>query len=206
LESSGNIYVALGSHYDYNSSSTHGWLLSYSAANLQMTGNLLDTTDSSDGSNLFLGSIWMSGYGPAADAAGNVYFATGNGPYDGKTNFAMSVVEVPGTLDITKGSNFTPYSEAADSKADRDFGSGGVMLLPDQKGSYPHLLFAGGKCNAANTGCMKWLLNRDDLGGWQNGDAGAVWQGNYGGGVWGGPAFYQGASGTSVESVTISKL
>jgi len=197
LESSGNIYVALGSHCDYHASSTHGWLLSYSAANLQMTGNLLDTTGSSDGSNIFLGSIWMSGYGPTADASGNVYFSTGNGPYDGKTNFAMSLVEVPGTLDVTKSSNFTPYNAAANSKADADFGSGGVMLLPDQTGSYAHLAFAGGKCDQGNTRCMKWLLNRDKLGGQQNRDAGAVWQGNYGGGMFGGPAYYQDASKTS---------
>ena len=42
-----------------------------------------------DGDGHFLGSPWMGGYGPSADAVGNIYFATGNGPFDGKTNFAI---------------------------------------------------------------------------------------------------------------------
>jgi hypothetical protein len=134
----------------------------------------------------------MSGYGPAADAQGNVYFVTGNGPWDGSTNFSMSLLKLPGTLSIASGTYFTPINESSLSNGDQDFGSGGVMLLPDGlSSSLPHLAIAGGKDGT------KYLLNRDNLGGQQTADAGAVWHAVAGGGIWGGPAFFQDSSGTS---------
>jgi FtsP/CotA-like multicopper oxidase with cupredoxin domain len=201
LEANGNIYVTLGSHCDYSGAGTHGWVLSYSNTTLAMTGNALNTTDDYLGS-YYLGSIWSSGFGPAADSAGNIYFATGNGPYNGTNDFAMSAVKVPGNLDITKESSFTPYGEAADSSADADLGAGGVVVLPTVGGTYPRLLFAGGKCGAGSAnggtqGCIKYLLNRDSLGGQQSGDVGALVQSATGGGLWGGPAAFQDANGVT---------
>ena len=196
LEANGNIYVALGSHCDYNTSATHGWVLAYSASSLAPAGSAVNLTNSNNGGNYFLGSPWMGGYGPAADAQGNIYFATGNGPWDGTTNFSMSVLKLPGNLNIAAGSYFTPASEASDSNNDADLGSGGVMLLPDGLSpSFPHLLMQGGKGGAS--GAQKYLLNRDNLGGMRTGDAGAVWHANTGGGIWGGPAFFQDTTGNS---------
>ena len=196
LEANGNIYVALGSHCDYNTNATHGWVLAYTASSLAPAGNAIDLTNSNNGGNYFLGSPWMGGYGPAADAQGNIYFATGNGPWDGISNFSMSVLKLPGNLDISSASYFTPASEASDSNGDADLGSGGVMLLPDGLSStLPHLLIQGGKGGA--TGAQKYLLNRDHLGGMQTGDSGAVWHANTGGGIWGGPAFFQDTNGSS---------
>ena len=202
LEANGNIYVALASHCDYRSSSTHGWMLAYSATSMQQTGNMLDLTNLNDGSNYFLGSPWMGGYGPSSDAQGNVYFATGNGPLNGTTDFSMSVLGLPGTLDIGKARYFSPAGSVGDSKADDDLGSGGVMLLPDLPGTYPHVLVAGGKCgagsaNGGTSGCIKYLLNRDNLGGHTAGDAGALWRADTGGAIWGGPASFQDANGTN---------
>jgi hypothetical protein len=206
LEANNTIYVALGSHCDYNGGSTHGWVLGYNATSLAAAGNLVNVTDQNTGSNYFLGAPWMSGYGPAADAQGNVYFVTGNGPWNGTTDFAMSVLKVPGSLNLASATYFTPYGELTDSNADADLGSGGVLLLPDVSGSYPHLAIAGGKCGAGpqtpptpngTSGCVKYLLNRDSLGGQQAGDAGALWQANVGGGMWGGPAYFQDTSGNS---------
>ena len=205
LESAGNIYVALGSRCDWHDTSVHGWMLAYSATSLQMTGNMLDTSNENDGSGTYLASIWMSGYGPAADAQGNVYFATGNGPNDGGVNaFGMSVVKIAGTLSRAAGnvSTFSPYSEAVDSKSDGDLGSGGIMLLPDQKGAYAHMLVAGGKCgagakNGGTAGCQKYVLDRDRLGGRQANDAGALWHASIAGWMWGGPAYFQDAAGIS---------
>jgi hypothetical protein len=134
----------------------------------------------------------MSGFGPAADSSGNVYFVTGNGPWDGTTNFSMSALKLPGTLAIASGSFFTPINESTESSSDEDFGSGGIMLLPDGLSSaLTHLAVAGGKDG------VKYILNRDKLGGQQTGDAGAVWKATVGGGMWGGPAFFQDSSGTS---------
>jgi hypothetical protein len=192
LEANGNIYVGLGSHCDYQTHSTHGWLLAYSATNLATVGSALDLTNANSGNASYLGSIWMSGYGPAADASGNVYFATRNGPWNGTTDFAMSILKLPGTLNIASGSYFTPINEATESSGDEDLASGGVMLLPDGLSTaFPHLIVAGGKDGT------KYVLNRDRLGGQQTGDAGAVWHAVTGGLMWGGPAFFQDTNGKS---------
>jgi hypothetical protein len=49
LEANGNIYVALGSHCDQGTSHIHGWVVAYSAANLQDTGSLVDLTNANNG-------------------------------------------------------------------------------------------------------------------------------------------------------------
>jgi suppressor of ftsI len=197
LEANGNIYVSLASHCDDNLGATdiHGWEIAYNATTLTETGNVVDLSNANAGGNTFLGASWMGGYGPAADADGNVYFATGNGAYNGKTNFSESVMKFPGNLNLAAATWFTPASAAADGAADQDLGSGGVMLLPDQPGSKPHLAVAGGKCSVNGVGCNKFLLDRDAMGGQRAGDAGALWRGNTGGGMWGGPAYFADSSG-----------
>jgi FtsP/CotA-like multicopper oxidase with cupredoxin domain len=201
LEANGNIYVPLGSHCDYGATTVHGWVLAYSATTLAMNGNALDSTSSNNGSNKFLGAVWMSGFGPAADASGNIFFATGNGPYDGVADFGMSAIRVPGNLDMSKASTFTPYGAVADSNADDDLGSGGVVIIPTVNAATPRLLFIGGKCGSAGTagtqGCQKYVLNRDSLGGFNSGDVGAIWHGNAGNGMWGGPATFQDSGGNT---------
>lgn len=111
----------------------------------------------------------------------------------------MSVMKVPGNLNLAVANYFTPAGEAGDSNADDDLGSGGVMLFPDQPGQNPHLLIQGGKCGAGGTngthGCQKYILNRDNMGGKQAMDAGALWHADTAGGIWGGPAYFQDASG-----------
>jgi FtsP/CotA-like multicopper oxidase with cupredoxin domain len=194
LEANGNIYVALASHCDFSWTTTHGWIMAYNNATLAETGSLVDLTNADPGKTYFLGSPWMGGYGPAADSLGNIYFATGNGAYNGTTDFAMSDMKVPGNLNLGAASFFTPATELVDSGADMDLGSGGVLLLPDQATAPTHLLVQGGKCSDDNA-CMKYILNRDAMGGQHTGNTGAVWAGNTGGGIWGGPAYFQDAGG-----------
>jgi len=192
LAANGNVYVGLSDHCDFNAKATHGWMLAYAASTLAPAGGTIDITDADDGTGYFLGSVWMSGFGPAADAAGNVYFATGNGPVNDRSDFAMSVLKVPGTLDVTAASYFTIADAARASQGDADVGSGGVMLLPDGiSAAYPHMVVQGGK-----TG-RKYLLNADKLGGQQPGDAGAIWYASTGGLEWGGPAYFADAAGRS---------
>ena len=107
----------------------------------------------------------MSGYGLAADDAGNILFVTGNSDYsgttyDGVTNIQESVVKVSPTLtDVVD--LFTPEQPGhLWTSADADFGSGGLMVLPDQPGSIPHIAVAAGK-----DGNM-YVMNEDNLGGY----------------------------------------
>ena len=91
----------------------------------------------------------MSGYGPATDDSGNILFVTGNSDYSGTTYDGVS------NLQERRGESFfRPDQRARPVRAsnranldqcDADFGSGGVMVLPDQPGPKPHLAVAAGK-------------------------------------------------------------
>jgi hypothetical protein len=93
---------------------------------------------------------------------GNIYVATANGTYDGpggEDDFGDSVLKLGwnGTV-FGLQDFFTPYNQLYLQDNDLDLGSGGTLILPDQSGSYPHELIAGGK------GGTLYLINRDDLG------------------------------------------
>jgi len=174
----------------------HGWLLSYSAANLQMTGNRLDTTDSSDGSNLFLGAIWMSGYGPAADAAGNVYFATATERTMERRTSPCRSSRFLVRLTSREARTSRPTAKQRTRRRIGTSARAALCCCRIREAAIRTPAIRGRKVRRCEY-CMKWLLNRDDLGDQQSADAGAVWQGNYGGSLWGGPAVYQDAPGTS---------
>jgi hypothetical protein len=192
LEVGNTVYVPLSTHCDDDSNAAHGWLIAYDADTLKPTGGLVDTTAKNDGDSggaQYLGSVWQGGFGVAADATGDIYFATGNGPADGKSDFAMSVLRLTPDLNPANTTFFTPSTWQGDSQSDQDLGSGGVMLLPDQtSGPYKHLAIAGGK-----TG-QKYLLDRDALGGLHNPDQ-IPFEANLAGGQFGGPAYFVDSSG-----------
>ena len=63
-----------------------GWLLGWSANGLTpLPANQLTDTQVSSPGTYFLSAIWMSGYGVAADASGDLFFVTGNTDYSGTT-------------------------------------------------------------------------------------------------------------------------
>jgi hypothetical protein len=160
-----NVYAGFASFCDYSAQFSRGWLLGWNAATLApLSANRLNDTQATSPDDFFLSSIWMSGNGVAADDGGNILFVTGNSDYsgttyDGVTNIQESVVKVP--ADLTSVLDlFTPSNQASLDQGDTDFGSGGVMILPDQPGSTPHLAVAAGKY-----GTM-FLMNEDKLGGY----------------------------------------
>ena len=165
LLSSGTVYAGFGSFCDFSANVSRGWLLGWNATTLSplLANTLLDTQACSP-DTFFLSSIWMSGYGPTADDSGNVLFVTGNSDYsgttyDGVTDIQESLVKVSPDLSSVVDL-FTPSNWAQLDEADEDFGSGGVLVLPDQSGTYPHLAVAAGK-----NGSM-YLTDEDDLGGY----------------------------------------
>ena len=162
LLANGNVYAAFGSFCDTQANLSRGWLLAWSTGSLTpLPPNQLIDTQATAPSSYFLSSIWMSGNGPATDDSGNVLFVTGNSyytTYDGVTNVQESVVKASSTLSGLMDL-FTPNNQDSLDLGDLDFGSGGVLVLPDQPGTTPHLAVAAGK-----NGTM-FLMNEDHLGG-----------------------------------------
>jgi hypothetical protein len=138
----GTVYVGWASHGD--NGPYHGWVLGFNAQTLRpVAGGIYN--DTPDGSE---GGIWMSGAGLAADSSGNIYFSTGNGTFDanlGGSDYGDSAVKLSTSNGLSVSDYFTPSNQAYLDQNDLDFGSGGVMLLPDQPGLYPHLLVTQGQ-------------------------------------------------------------
>jgi hypothetical protein len=169
----GNLYAAFGSFCDHDDA--RGWLLRFNAFPDFTLIKANELTNTKQGSSL--SSIWMSGYG-VAGVPGEVYYSTGNSgafAYDIHHNVSNSVIRVASdfsnTLDFfTPGDVGLLDGDLSNAKVDPDFhpeltwpfdvdfGSGGVLLLPDQPGSTPHMATAAGK-----DGWM-YLLNRDSMG------------------------------------------
>lgn len=165
LLANGNIYAGFGSFCDYGANLSRGWLLGWNETTLApLSANRLNDTQASSPDAFFLSSIWMSGYGLATDDSGNILFVTGNSDYSGTTydgvnNIQESVVKVSPDL-TTVLDLFTPSNQASLDQGDVDFGSGGVLVLPDQPGSKPHLAVAAGKFGSM------FLMDEDNLGGY----------------------------------------
>jgi hypothetical protein len=165
LLANGTIYAGFGSFCDYSANLSRGWLLGWSTGSLTpLPANQILDTQATSPDTFFLSSIWMSGYGPAVDDSGNILFVTGNSDpsgttYDGVTNIQESAIKVSSNL-TTVLDLFTPRNQGSLDQVDEDFGSGGLLVLPDQPGSTPHLAVAAGKAGSL------FLMNEDDLGGY----------------------------------------
>jgi hypothetical protein len=169
VQANGNIYVSFASFCDFYGNATFGQVMSFSTSNLALQNRYITTNyggSCANYNNIYLGTIWGSGFGPAVDASGNLYFTTGNGciAYGNVNNgaFSQAVLKLTPSLQLLNNTSamFAPCNAVSESQQDLDLGSGGVSLMPDQTGSYPHLMVAGGK-----TG-VTFVLNRDNLGGW----------------------------------------
>jgi hypothetical protein len=92
-----------------------GWVLAYDVGTNQVTAALATSQG-------FGGGIWMGGQGLAADSQGFLYGVTGNGSFDGVSDFAESILKIqytppsgptPASLKIV--SWWTPYNDAVRS-------------------------------------------------------------------------------------------
>ncbi|EEF58610.1 chitobiase/beta-hexosaminidase C-terminal domain-containing protein [Pedosphaera parvula] len=196
----GTVYIAFGSHCDFTP--YHGWVLGYDEYTLAQNG-VYNTTP-----NGFDGAIWQAGDAPAADAAGNLYFETGNGTFDVvNNNYGDCVVKLSSTNGLSLADYFAPYNQAYLDDQDLDLGSAGLMLLPDSAGSaaHRHLLVAGSK-----TGTI-YLIDRDNMGHFNaSGDTQIVQSlPNAAGGMWSTPAyfngmFYYGSAGDRIKAFAVA--
>jgi Chitobiase/beta-hexosaminidase C-terminal domain/PQQ enzyme repeat len=124
LLENGHVVIGWGSHCDNNP--WHGWVMSYSASTLAQEA-VYNTSPDGYGNG-----VWMAGNGLAADPSGNIYFATGNGTWNGTTDIGDSIVKLGpptgGAFPVVD--YFTPYNQAYLESNDLDMASGGIVLLP----------------------------------------------------------------------------
>src|SRR5260221_2981894 len=175
----GVIYVAFAGHEDRPP--FHGWVLAYSAANLQQLATYNDTPNSGDG------GIWMSGQGLVADSNNNVYLLTGNstratenavGDYGesflklGLSGNALSVLDF-----------FKPHNYDALNSADVDLGSGGAVAIPGTA-----YIVGGGKQG------LLYLVNTNNMRKFNSTSDQVVQEFQADNGLWGSPVFWNNPS------------
>jgi len=196
LATNGNIYAGFASFCDHSFSRSRGWILGWNASNLQPMGsNYLNNRLAREKNNYFLSSVWMSGYGLAAEGKGNLLFATGNSDinansnsYDKSLNLSESTVKIGLDLSAVKDF-FTPSDVATLERDDNDFGSGGLMALPTQPGSVPYLVVAGGKDGRL------FLMDRTNMGQYTPGGPNRVVGTFQMGQCWCGPSYFGASDG-----------
>ena len=125
----------------------------------------------------------MAGAGLAGDAQGNIFFLDGNGFFDSTLNasgfpaqgdFGNAFMKLSTTGNVLAPADyFAAYNVQAESDVDRDLGSGGAMLLPDQidaKGNTRHLAVGAGKDTNI------YVVDRDNMGKFNASSNNAVYQ------------------------------
>ncbi|MGA3285246.1 MAG: Calx-beta domain-containing protein [Verrucomicrobiota bacterium] len=161
----GIVYVAFAGYSDTDP--YHGWIIGFSTTNLaQLTNYVFNTTPNSTiaayGANAGEGGLWMSGGGLSVDASNNLFFEVGNGIFNvtngsSGTEYGDSFMKLTTTNGLAVVDYFTPWNQLALQAADQDLGSGGLLLLPDQPGTFPHEMLGAGKQGQI------YLLNRDQM-------------------------------------------
>jgi hypothetical protein len=112
----GNVYLAFGH-------CSHGWLIAYSATNLQQQTGAVNLTPDGEG-----GTVWMGGGAPAVDANGYVNLITGTNIGSRQPGYNDSFVQFgPNQLSIVDF--FTPSNNQTliDNDADLDEAVVGVI-------------------------------------------------------------------------------
>jgi outer membrane protein assembly factor BamB len=193
---SGTLYLSFTSHCD--APPYTGWIMAFSASTLARTA-VLNVAPNSGGVGP---AIWMSGGGPAADAAGNIYLLTANGVFETTLdangfpnqgdygNSFLKLSATGGTLAVSD--YFTMYNVVSESGNDQDLGSGGIMLLPDltdSGGNLRHLAVGAGKDGNL------YVVDRDSMGRF-NSNTNKIWQelaGALAGGIFSTPAYFNGS-------------
>src|SRR5579863_4067499 len=124
----GLLYIAFGSHGDFDP--YHGWVFAYEAATLKQHGVFCATPSGAKA------GIWQAGEGPVGDAAGDVYFGSGNG--DSKNNalggpdLGESFIRLrPGAASLNLDAFLTISQDATNPVFDDDLGAASPTILPD---------------------------------------------------------------------------
>jgi hypothetical protein len=215
------VYIGF-SMYD-GATHSNGWVLGYAVNGsqqlAQVTGAVFNTAPFGTG-----GGIWESGEGLAAETRGGntyIYVPTADGTFDanvsGNVDYGNSLLKLTvnsttsiGALSIASGPTayFTP-SDANGTNGrclnDKDFGSGGVMLLPSDVSVGTHLNLM---INAEKLGYL-WVTDRDNLSGYnptgdlmvQKANTKLTRIGNGQQGYWSSPAYHEWGTNPTTKEV-----
>jgi hypothetical protein len=161
----GIVYVSYAGYADTNP--YHGWIIGFSTTNLaQLTNYVFNTTPNSTvtayGANAGEGGIWMGGGGLSVDTNNNLFFEVGNGVFNvtngsSGTEYGDCFMKLSTTNGLALADYFTPWNQFTLQANDTDLGSGGLLILPDQPGAFPHELLGAGKQGQI------YLINRDQM-------------------------------------------
>ena len=217
LLSGGVVYVAFGSFCDPDVLPYAGWLFGYKESTLAQVSVFSTNPNGTPPSNYLPdgsgGGMWQAGLGPAADADGNIYVATGNGPFDQTLNhgfpanqdYGDTVLKLSPKDGLTVADYFTPKSQQQDADNDVDLASGGVVLLPsivDGNGRKHRFLVATGKDTNI------YLLERSKLGKF-HGASNDIYQeidGVTGRGAWSSTAYFNGSIYSCGNTTTLKRF
>lgn len=205
----GVVYTAWASHCDFQPYT--GWIIGYDEHTLTQTSVLNITPNGTEA------AIWMSGAGPAADTASNIYFLAGNGTFDttlttngfpNQGDYGNSFMKLSTSSNqLAVADYFSMFNTVSESAADTDLGSGGALVLPDMvdgQGNTRQLAVGAGKDSNL------YLVDRSNLGKFNPANDNAIYQeldGVLPGGVWAMPAYfngtlYYGSVGNNLQAFT----
>jgi outer membrane protein assembly factor BamB len=142
----GMLYVSFGSWASFEGLvgyEWHGWIMRFLAGDLNWLGTFCTSVNASpDEVTQWGGSgIWHGGGGPATDAAGNVFFLTGNGVSDfANAKYGDAIVRLPAPPAALTPLAFSPPEAVALAAKDADLGSGGALVIPGSS-----VVIGGGK-------------------------------------------------------------
>jgi hypothetical protein len=165
----GRVYAGFASYCDYQPFDGYVAEVNTSTQKLTMWTDEAGLTDSE-------GGIWQGGGGLMSDGPGRIFVSAGNGvspaPGPGSkppAELGDAVVRLGVAADGTLSAQdfFSPANAPALDAGDIDFGSGGPVGLPFGATNYPDLLVQAGKDGRV------FLLNRDNLGGREQGAKGS---------------------------------
>ncbi|MFP5229052.1 MAG: hypothetical protein ACLGXA_15655 [Acidobacteriota bacterium] len=194
------VYVAWGAHEDHTP--YYGWIAGFTANDLSQAPTVFN--DAPDVSVSTPGSgIWLSGGAPAIDSSGNLYFTTGNGPFDANSgtapnhDYGDAAIKLSSTL--TLQSYFaSPTLGPTDGTSDQDMGGGGITIIPN--GTNPPILVNGSKDS------YLFVLNSSSLGGYSDTAAQEINVGNqvFGTGAYWNSTYYIAPQFKPMEGFSVS--
>ncbi|SAK99361.1 PQQ enzyme repeat protein [Caballeronia fortuita] len=203
----GVVYTTWTSHCDYMPYT--GWVMGYDANTLQQA-SVLNVTPNGQ-----MGSIWMSGAGPASDGEA-IYLLDANGTFDPTQNehempingnFGNGFLRL-NLAPLRVQDYFQPSNTVQETNEDEDLGSGGAMVLPDfadANGKVWRLAVGAGK-NSTIYVVNRWSMGKFDS------NADHIYQelvGQIRGPMFGAPAYfnntvYFGSVNDTIKAFTVS--